>query len=64
MDPVESGLLKLYEPEGLSNLGHGLETKVLLQLQCEMDLHGRFLDGQREPRALLILLNSRHPQRM
>ena len=50
MDPVESGLLKLYEPEGLSNLGHGLETKVLLQLQSEMDLHGRFLDGQREPR--------------
>ena len=60
--PVDPGLLPLYELEGRSNLGHALETVVLLELLRkgaevgylrtsnghEVDFLARFPDGRRE----------------
>ncbi|MBM5798569.1 MAG: ATP-binding protein [Cyanobacteria bacterium K_Offshore_0m_m2_072] len=60
--PIDPGLLPLYELEGRSNLGHALETVVLLELRrrgaevgylrtsggFEVDFHARFPDGHRE----------------
>ncbi len=60
--PIDPGLLPLYELEGRSNLGHALETVVLLELLrqgaevgylrtgdgFEVDFHARFPDGRRE----------------
>jgi hypothetical protein len=60
--PIDPGLLPLYEVEGRSNLGHALETAVLLELLrrgaevgylrtsngFEVDFHARFPDGRRE----------------
>ena len=62
MYPVDPGLLPLYELEGRSNLGHALETVVLLELLRkgaevgylrtsnghEVDFLARFPDGRRE----------------
>ena len=64
--PIDPGLLPLYELDGRSNLGHALETVVLLELLrqgaevgylrtsdgFEVDFHARFPDGRRELRAL------------
>jgi predicted AAA+ superfamily ATPase len=60
--PIDPGLLPLYELDGRSNLGHALETVVLLELLrrgaevgylrtadgFEVDFHARFADGRRE----------------
>ena len=60
--PIDPGLLPLYELDGRSNLGHALETVVLLELLrqgaevgylrtsdgFEVDFHARFPDGRRE----------------
>ncbi|MFM8605172.1 MAG: ATP-binding protein [Cyanobium sp.] len=60
--PIDPGLLPLYELEGRSNLGHALETAVLLELRrrgaevgylrtgdgFEVDFHACFPDGRRE----------------
>ena len=60
--PIDPGLLPLYELEGRGNVGHALETAVLLELLrrgaevgyvrtaegCEVDFHARFPDGRRE----------------
>lgn len=60
--PIDPGLLPLYELEGRSNLGHALETAVLLELRrrgaevgyvrtsggFEVDFQARFSDGRRE----------------
>ena len=60
--PIDQGLLPLYELDGRSNLGHALETVVLLELLrqgaevgylrtsdgFEVDFHARFPDGRRE----------------
>ena len=60
--PIDQGLLPLYELDGRRNLGHALETVVLLELLrqgaevgyvrtsdgFEVDFHARFPDGRRE----------------
>ncbi len=60
--PIDPGLLPLYELDGRGNLGHALETVVLLELLrrgaevgylrtadgFEVDFHARFADGRRE----------------
>jgi predicted AAA+ superfamily ATPase len=60
--PIDPGLLPLYALDGRSNVGHALETVVLLELLrqgaevgylltsagFEVDFHARFPDGRRE----------------